>query len=101
VRQRAKRPYRAPIHRSFFPPEGALPYVDELLSPAAVAAAGYFDPQAIARLVKKCRRGKLVGESDDMALAGVLSTQLVHRLFVEEFSVPTDDDLHPLKLCTG
>ena len=101
VCQRAKRPYRAPIHHSFFPPKGVLPYVDELLSPAAVAAAGYFDPQAVARLVKKCRRGRLVSESDDMALAGVLSTQLVHRLFVEEFSVPTGDDLHPLKLCTG
>jgi len=101
VCQRPKRPYRAPIHRSFFPPEGAPPYVDELLSPPAVAAAGYFDPQAVARLVKKCRRDALVSESDDMALAGVLSTQLVHRLFVEDFTMPASDDLHPLKLCTG
>lgn len=101
VCQRPKRPYRAPIHRSFFPPEGALPYVEELLSPEVVAAAGYFDPQAVARLVKKCRRDALVSESEDMALAGVLSTQLVHRLFVEKFTVPTGDDLHPLKLCTG
>jgi len=101
VCQRPKRPYRAPIHRSFFPPEGAPPYVDELLSPPEVAAAGYFDPQAVARLVKKCRRDALVSESDDMALAGVLSTQLVHRLFVEDFTMPLSDDLHPLKLCTG
>jgi len=101
VCQRPKRPYRAPIHRSFFPPEGAPPYVDELLSPPEVAAAGYFDPQAVARLVKKCRRDALVSESDDMALAGVLSTQLVHRLFVEDFTMPASDDLHPLKLCTG
>jgi asparagine synthase (glutamine-hydrolysing) len=101
IRQRPKRPYRAPIHRSFFPAEGALPYVDELLSPSTVAAAGYFDPQAVARLVKKCRQGTMVSEGDDMALAGVLSTQLVHRLFVEGLSVPTGDDLYPLKLRTG
>ncbi|MBC7249488.1 MAG: asparagine synthase (glutamine-hydrolyzing) [Anaerolineae bacterium] len=101
VCQRAKRPYRAPIHRSFFPADGTLPYVEELLSPEAVAAAGYFDPQAVARLVNKCRRGKLVSESDDMALVGVLSTQLVHRLFVEDFAAPADKDLHPLKLCMG
>lgn len=101
VRQRPKRPYRAPIHRSFFPAEGAPPYVDELLSPSAVAAASHFDPQAVARLMKKCRQSSLVSESDDMALAGVLSMQLVHHLFVEKFTVPTGDDLHPLKLCTG
>ncbi|MDY7039818.1 MAG: asparagine synthase (glutamine-hydrolyzing) [Chloroflexota bacterium] len=101
VRQRAKRPYRAPIHRSFFPPQDALSYVDELLSPTAVTAAGHFDSQAVTRLVKKCRHGTLVSESDDMALAGVLSTQLVHHLFVENFALPVGHDLHPLKLCTG
>jgi len=101
VCQRAKRPYRAPIHRSFFLPEGMLPYAEELLSPEGVASTGYFDPQAVARLVNKCRQGVLVSESDDMALAGVLSTQLVHHLFVEDFTAPTSDDLHPLKLCTG
>ncbi|MCR4405889.1 MAG: asparagine synthase (glutamine-hydrolyzing) [Anaerolineae bacterium] len=101
VCQRPKRPYRAPIHRSFFPADGVLPYVEELLSSEAVAAAGYFDPQAVVRLAKKCRQGTLISESDDMALAGVLSTQLVHRLFVEDFAVPPGNDLYPLKLCTG
>jgi asparagine synthase (glutamine-hydrolysing) len=82
--RRRKRPYRAPIHRSFFsatPPE----YVRELLSESAVTAAGIFNPAAIRQLVAKLESGKAVGETDDMAVVGVLSTQLVHRQFVQAF----------------
>jgi asparagine synthase (glutamine-hydrolysing) len=51
---RAKRPYRAPIHRSFFG-DSSPDYVPEMLSPEAIRAAGYFHPQAVARLVKKAQ----------------------------------------------
>jgi len=79
---RRKRPYRAPIHASFFPGGKPLDWVAELFSPQVVAAAGYFDPQAAAMLQKKVERSGTLSETDDMALAGVLSTQLVHRQFV-------------------
>lgn len=83
--QRPKRPYRAPIHRSFF--HGApADYVLELLSPKQVAATGLFKPQAVDQLVQKVRRGSPLGETDDMALAGILSTQLVHQQFIERFT---------------
>ncbi len=85
VWRRPKRPYRAPIHRSFFPGGRPLDYVEHLLSPQVVAEAGYFNPRAVQRLVAKIRRGGPVGESDEMALAGILSTQLVHQLFIEGF----------------
>jgi asparagine synthase (glutamine-hydrolysing) len=83
--QRRKRPYRAPIHRSFFhvnTPE----YVSDLLSDAAIKRAGLFNPLAIAQLVRKCESGRPLSETDDMAIAGVISSQLVHQMFVSEFS---------------
>ena len=83
--RRGKRPYRAPIHRSFF--NGATPdYVRELLSESSVTASGIFNPAAVRQLVAKLAQGKVVGETDDMALVGILSTLLVQRRFVSDFS---------------
>jgi len=84
--QRTKRPYRAPIHRSFFPPK-ALDYVEELLSEEAVRQTGLFEPRAVTKLVQKAcavsdNGGPGLSEVEDMALVGILSTQLVDRLFV-------------------
>ena len=83
--RRRKRPYRAPIHRSFFN-EATPRYVRELLSEPAVAASGIFNNIAVRQLVAKLEQGKPIGETDDMALVGILSTQLTHRLFVSDFS---------------
>lgn len=100
VYARVKRPYRAPIHRSFFGPD-APAYVQELLSPEALRAAGYFHPQAVARLVKKAQGAHPLSERDNMALAGVLSTQLLHHQFVKDFPGRSVPPVAPLKLCIG
>jgi len=81
---RPKKPYRAPIHRSFFNDQEA-PYVRELLSTTALRASGLFNPQAIEKLVAKIDQGQPLGETDDMAVAGVISTQLIHERFVKDF----------------
>lgn len=83
VVNRVKHPYRAPILRSFFG-DRRLDYVDDTLEPANVASSGIFRPGAVARLVAKCRArtGIGVGESDEMALVGVLSTLLLHERLV-------------------
>ncbi|MCZ7551926.1 MAG: asparagine synthase (glutamine-hydrolyzing) [Anaerolineae bacterium UTCFX2] len=83
---RRKRPYRAPIHRCFFGPEGALDYVSELLSPACLQQAGLFKPAAVQSMVGKLAAGGRLGETDDMALAGILSAQLVWKQFVADFN---------------
>lgn len=107
---RPKKPYRAPIQRSFFPSpipnpqspiSNGLDYVEELLSPEAIAASGYFDADAVSRLVAKCRRGIGLSERDNMALAGVLSTQLVHHLFVEDFVPRPAMAMGDVKRCVG
>ena len=93
---RPKQPFRAPIHPSFFN-AARLDYVRELLSPGAIASAGLFNPAAVGQLTAKLDRGLPLGETDDMALAGILSTQLVVHQFVSRFPKPPavggDDDV--------
>ena len=101
ISDRPKQPYRAPIHRAFFnesPPD----YVEELLSRSAVEQSGYFNPNAVGQLVAKLKRGLPLGETDDMALAGILSTQLVHRQFVSDRRPPTPlNDADDVKVVVG
>ena len=84
ILRRRKRPYRAPIHRSFFN-EATPDYVRELLSEESLKASRIFNPVAVGQLAAKLEQGKAVGETDDMALVGILSTQLVHHRFVSNF----------------
>ena len=92
--KRPKRPYRAPIHKSFFF-EGAPDYARDMLSEAQVNRSGLFNPNAVQKLVKVIDRGRAIGETDDMAVAGILSAQLLHNQFIDQFNMPTpinDDD---------
>ena len=84
VARRRKRPYRAPILRAFIGSQ-APGYVNDLLSPARVAASGLFAGPAVARLLDKGRRylETGLGESDEMAIVGILSTMLLNEQFVE------------------
>lgn len=83
--ERHKQPYRAPDIPAFFsahPPA----YVDDLLSEEKLKRYGYFDAQKVGFLLKKARRGSSIAYKDNMALVGVLSTQLCHYFFIERFS---------------
>jgi len=80
--RRAKQPYRAPDAAAFFG-AGSAPsvYRDELLSPAALAAYGWFEPSAVEGLVRRCRSGRATGFLENQAFVGILSTQLWHQQF--------------------
>jgi asparagine synthase (glutamine-hydrolysing) len=81
---RKKQPYRAPDALSFIA-ENAPEYIDEVLSESAVRDANVFDPPAVVQLLRKCRARGNDGQfsnTDNMALVGVLSTQLLHRQFI-------------------
>ncbi len=80
IRRRIKKPYRAPIHRSFFDSQ-PLDFVSDMLSESAIQKVGLFEPQAVMRLRQKALSGANFSEIEDMALVGILSTQLVHELF--------------------
>jgi asparagine synthase (glutamine-hydrolysing) len=94
IRQRAKQPYRAPGGRAFFSGNQAG-YLDDLLSPAQVRKDGIFNPDTVGRLVQKFRDGKAIGVKDDMALVGVLSTQIVMDRFVNNFIPGTHGHRYP------
>ncbi len=97
--QRQKQPYRAPIHSAFL--GQPLDYVEELVSPDTIRAAGIFDPEAVTYLVRKCRSGRRVSERDDMALVGLISTQLLHHLFVERLPHRLIPGVDEVRICQG
>lgn len=84
VVRRPKQPYRAPDARSFF--GGARHgYVEGLLSEDALRRTGYFEPKAVAMLAAKCARNPVLGFKDNMAIVGVISTQLLHDCFIDRY----------------
>jgi asparagine synthase (glutamine-hydrolysing) len=91
--KRYKRPYRAPIQRSFFT-QNPPAYVTDLFTEEALRDSGYFNPEAVTSLVSKAQSGAKLSEVDDMALVGVLSTQLVHQQFVSHFTLAQTKPAH-------
>ncbi len=78
LRQRTKQPYRAPDSASFFRRGEPVDFVADLLSPARIAQAGYFDPIAVTRLFDKARAGRVIGFGENMAFVAIVSTMLLH-----------------------
>ena len=94
--RRSKQPYRAPDAACFFGAD-APDYVGEMLSPECVISAGLFDPERVRALAGKCaervRSGAMeFGNSDNMALVGILSAQLTHSLFISHSIGAGSDD---------
>lgn len=92
IRRRGKQPYRAPDSVSFFNNPGA-DYVRDLLDERAVAEAGCFEPQMVNRLVAKCAEAKAPPSArDDMALVGILATQLLYEQLVRDLPIEEPDE---------
>ena len=93
ILRRKKQPYRAPDALCFAGP--AVPeWVENVMSERALASAGVFEPQGVRRLYGKCREGGVLqfSNADNMALVGVLTTQLLHQQFVASVRQrPTSD----------
>ena len=85
---RPKQPYRAPDAVSFVE-KGAPAYVEEVLSEGALRDSGLFDVGAARGLYAKCRtragdaaNDMVFSNADNMAVVGLVSTQLLHRQFI-------------------
>jgi asparagine synthase (glutamine-hydrolysing) len=80
--RRPKQPYRAPDALAFCG-DDAPAWVGEVLAPSELDACGVFDKTLVGQLWAKCRAapGQL-SNTDNMALTGVLSTQLLYRELV-------------------
>jgi asparagine synthase (glutamine-hydrolysing) len=92
ILNRPKQAYRAPILSSFLGEE-APPYVKEVLSPESLLKTGIFNPESVAKLLVKMNSGKAYSEIDNMALTAIISTQILHKQFIEEFKHLNRNDL--------
>jgi asparagine synthase (glutamine-hydrolysing) len=91
VLQRQKQPYRAPDALSFVG-AGAPDWLAEVLEPRALALAAIFSPAAVRALWAKLEArpdASQYSNADNMAVVGVLSTQLLHQRFVVDWSRPS------------
>jgi asparagine synthase (glutamine-hydrolysing) len=93
VTARPKQPYRAPEGKSFF--DGVrYDYVEELLGPERIQRDGIFCASAVHALTRKFKARNAIGIKDNMALVGILSTQIL----VDQFCLhSTQEDSTPLQ----
>jgi len=98
VARRKKQPYRAPDALSFVGAE-APGWIAERMSERAIRDAGVFDPAVVGQLWKKCQtRGdeSQFSNADNMAVVGVLSTQLLHEQLIASPQSPREIELKTL-----
>jgi asparagine synthase (glutamine-hydrolysing) len=79
--KRPKQAYRAPIAQSFFA-SSKISYVNELLSEKGLTETALFKPEPVQKLIRKIKENQVVTEIDNMALAGILSTQLLYHQYI-------------------
>jgi asparagine synthase (glutamine-hydrolysing) len=84
IARRPKTMFRADLSRTFLGPDRPV-WVDQLLSPESLRAAGYFDPAAVAReRALMARRWYALLPRRyllDVGLTSVITTQLWHHLY--------------------
>ncbi len=83
ITRRPKQPYRAPDGKSFFN-SGVPEYAEELLSSHAVEQQGIFDARAVTTLASKFKAGRASSVKDNMAMVGILSTELLVQQFTNQ-----------------
>jgi len=83
ILNRPKHPYRAPVFQSLL--NGNADRLADSLSPGALRKGGLFDTEKVEKLIVKLRRTNHATEVEAMALAGILSSQLLFQRFVDSF----------------
>lgn len=94
VIERVKQAYRAPDAISFLHGRGNA-YVDDLLNKEALQRSGLYDHSRVAMLVKKLRGmdARSISARDNMAAVAVVTTQLLEKLYIREFSLRLNEAL--------
>lgn len=92
ITKRTKHPYRAPIQKAFIGRLGSAGY-QGMLSDGKIKEAGIFDPEKVARLLKKLDSGASTNETEGMALAAIISTQLLYGQYIEKPTSPDAADM--------
>jgi asparagine synthase (glutamine-hydrolysing) len=83
ILKRWKNPYRAPINKALL--SNGLSLVKDYCSEDALKRTGIFDPIKVLKLINKLEKLDKAGEFDEMALVGIISTQIIYKNFIEDF----------------
>ncbi len=83
ILSRKKFPYRAPDFQGFLAWDRGREFLEELMSPAAIADSGVFDAGKVTRLYRQAvlRNKSGMTYTDNLVLMAALSTQLFLRFF--------------------
>jgi asparagine synthase (glutamine-hydrolysing) len=96
--KRPKKAYRAPITEVFLPGNQSS-YVDEMLSKKNIDTNGIFNYSQVEKLIYRIKTLGQKSEINDMALAGIISTQLLYDIFIKNrdlMNKPIDSKITPL-----
>jgi asparagine synthase (glutamine-hydrolysing) len=91
---RPKMPYRAPIRDIVRSRQGA--YIDDALAPDTLREAGLFNVEAARKLYDKVRGGDSISEMEEMALLGIVTTQLWRDTFIRPATISETASQPPL-----
>lgn len=80
---RPKQPFRAPISQSLF--SGNDGYINDRLSDRSLKESSLFNTSKVALLLNKFRKGQQISEFNNMAFAGILSSQFIFHQFISAF----------------
>ena len=97
ITKRSKQAYRAPIASSFFSAH-APSSINEILSETSIKEFGIFDSVKVQSLIRKIKNKTNMSEMDQMAIAGILSTQLLYKLFIMNTVAPDSGSLTNLRI---
>lgn len=97
ISTRPKQPYRAPI-ASILGKENSNTYINEMLSEDTLKSYGIFNPTKVMTLINNTRLQQSVSEIDQMAIAGILSTQLLHKMFIKGSFLGNETELNNYRL---
>jgi asparagine synthase (glutamine-hydrolysing) len=93
ILRRPKQPYRAPIRESLL--SGSSPYEAEFLSDHSLEEARLFDLTKVKKLLNKLKATRHASEVDSMALAGILSSQILYEQFITHFPASSVNPICP------
>ena len=75
-------------------------YVKAMLSAEYLRKTGYFNEKKVGQVFAKFKNGSgaVANENQNMALTGILSTQLLHYHFIDDFKMAVEGYLQPDKI---
>jgi asparagine synthase (glutamine-hydrolysing) len=97
ISKRPKQAYRAPIISSLFSPNSP-DYLTDIISDESLSSFGIFNPGKVKTLITKIKNGGVISEIDQMAIVGILSTQILNKKFIEEPIVAKIENLRNYKI---